>query len=255
MTDIRLIISDAEGCLIPGQGRPWDLDALAVVARYNRLARERGDLPPLTICSGRPVQFVDALGQAIGLFVPAACENGAVLFDPRRGRVEPLFTPEQREQMAGVRSVLEREFFGNGRGRLAVGKEACVSLVPFDPGEDIPALMQEVAAFLAGRLGLDGAELCFTHSAGAVDITPAGIDKGLGGRALATVLGLEPGQVLVIGDSHNDLPIMAWAGHVAAPANAIDAVRERAEYVSPQSCCAGVVDILCRFAGSPGEEW
>lgn len=250
-----MIISDAEGCLIPGRGRPWDLEALAAVAEHNRLARLHGDRPPLTICSGRPAQFVDALGQAIGLFVPAACENGGVLFEPRRGRVQPLFSAEQRERMARVRAVLEREFLGNGRGRLAVGKEACVSLVPFDPAEDIPALMREVAAFLRARLGREGEELFCTYSAGAVDITPAGVDKALGGRALAAALGLGPEQVLVIGDSYNDLPLMDWAGRVAAPANAIAEVRAKAGYVAPRNYCEGVVDILRRFTGMAGGDW
>ncbi len=251
--DIRLIITDAEGCLIPGRGQPWDLDGLAAVARYNRLARERGDLPPVTICSGRPAQFVDALGQAIGLHVPAACENGAIVFRPGDG-AEALFTPEQWERMFRVRFALDEEFVRNGRARLAVGKEACVSLVPADPGTDVPRLMREVAGFLARRLGMDGAELHFTYSAGAVDITPAGIDKGLGGRALAAALNLGPDQVLVIGDSHNDLPILEWAGRSAAPANAIEEVRGRVDYVAPEPFCAGVVDILRRFTGAPDRE-
>lgn len=256
---IRLIVSDAEGCVIPGLGRPWDLDVLAALARYNRLARASRDLPRFTIASGRPVQYVEALGHAIALDTPACCENGAVLFDPAAGRVEGLFTEAQRDLMARVRREMAAWLRGaagdgaGGRAWVAAGKEACVSLIPQAPDGGVERLLEAARARLRDRLGLGDDHLTFTSSAGAVDITPAGVDKGAGVRALAARLGIPMGEVLAIGDSLNDLPLFAVAGRVAAPANAHPEVRARAGYVASEPYGRGVLEILRRFV--PVQGW
>lgn len=250
---IRLIISDAEGCLIPGMGLPWDLEVLRELAAYNRLARGSRELPPLTILSGRPAQYVEALGQALGVFMPAGCENGAVILHPGGGRAEPRYDAAQREMMDAVRRILEEGFARGGRVRIPGGREVCVSLVPEPPPERpeaVAELCREAAAFVEARLGLGPDRLHFTHSAGAVDITPAGIDKGQGLRALADAYGCAPEEILGIGDARNDLPFLEAVGVAAAPANAAAEVRRRVAYVARAALGAGVVEIVARFTGA-----
>ncbi len=250
---IRLIVSDVEGCVIPGSGRPWDLEVLASLARYNRLARRAPGLPALTLASGRPVQYLEALGHAIDLDRPVCCENGAILFFPREGRAELLVGPAQVRLMAQVRRFLAEHFGRDGRARVAVGKEVCVSLIPLGGEETAAALLLEEARELIGaRLGLGDGDLVFTRSAGAVDITPAGVDKGRGVRALAERLGVDPAEILAIGDSLNDLPLLEAAGLACAPGNAEEAVRRRAAYVSPEPFGRGILDVLRRFAAPDG---
>lgn len=268
MASIGLIVSDAEGCVIPGRGRHWDLDVLAVLARYNQRVRREGGAR-LTLSSGRPLQYVEALGHAIALSAPACCENGAVLFFPEEGRREQLSTPLQRMMMEKVRDFLGEAFAE--RARVAAGKEACVSLIPRDsstdavpvpagvgkyeragliprePGEGVEDLWLQASASLREHLNLGEEELNFTYSAGAVDITPKGIDKGTGLNALAERLGLGRDEILGIGDSHNDIPMTERVGRFAVPANAIPDLRERADYVSPHSHGRGVVDILRHY--------
>lgn len=253
---IRLIVSDAEGCVIPGMGRPWDLDVLRALAEYNRMACESGEVPPLTLLSGRPAQYVEALGQAIGLFVPAGCENGAVIFHPGDGRAEPQYDAAQRDMMVAVRRVLEEAFARGGRVRVPTGREVCVSLVP-DPlprhPEAVAELCREAAAYVEARLGLGPDRLHFTHSAGAVDITPAGLHKGHGVLALARAFGCGPEEILGIGDAQNDLPFLSVVGVASAPANALPEVRERVAYVARAALGAGVLEIIARFTGAlPG---
>ncbi|MBX6376933.1 MAG: HAD-IIB family hydrolase [Clostridia bacterium] len=244
--NIRLIVSDVEGCLVPGGRSPWDLATLARLADYNRRARGRPDLPPLTVCSGRPAQYVEAVCQALHVFVPAICENGGVLLDPLAGRVQPLYDEAGRERMAAVRRSLA-EWYAPAGGRLATGKEVCVSLVPGRPaGADIAAFAAEVRERLTG-IGLGPDQVVVTYSAGAVDVTPAGIDKGSGLRALLAQLDIGADAVLGIGDGGNDLPLLALVGFRAAPANALPRVRAAVDYLSPHPVCAGVVDIIHRF--------
>lgn len=245
---LRLIVSDVEGCVIPGQGLPWDLEVLAALAEYNRRARQSPGQPALTLCSGRPAQYIEALCHAIDLTVPACCENGAVLYHPAQGRTEPLITGEQRERMTRVRGSVAAWCAGHDRARVAVGKEACVSLIPTARGYGVETLCADVRDWLADGLDLTGDDLNFTYSAGAVDITPAGVDKAAGVRTLATRLGIDSGEVLGIGDSHNDLPFLRIVGMACAPGNASPVVRALASYISPETYGRGVLDILRRFA-------
>src|ERR1051326_3286879 len=79
------VICDIDGCLAPEASHPMDAVGLARMAEHNRLAQERRDRPVVTLCSGRPEPFVEAICRLIGnSTVPAIAENGVWLFHPGR---------------------------------------------------------------------------------------------------------------------------------------------------------------------------
>ena len=58
-------------------------------------------------------------------------------------------------------------------------------------------------------------------------------------------------EVLAIGDSWNDLPMLRAAGLSACPANAVPEVKAIVDYVSPLTATRGVADILRWAAAYP----
>ena len=60
------VICDIDGCLAPETSTPIDAPGLARIAEHNRLAQEAGDRPVVTLCSGRPEPFVEAICRTIG---------------------------------------------------------------------------------------------------------------------------------------------------------------------------------------------
>jgi hydroxymethylpyrimidine pyrophosphatase-like HAD family hydrolase len=78
----------------------------------------------------------------------------------------------------------------------------------------------------------------------ALNIHPAGIDKGTGLRWLAQVTGLDLIDMGGVGDSAGDIDFLRLVGYPAAPANAIVEVKGMAGYVSAQPFAAGLQDIL-----------
>lgn len=92
----------------------------------------------------------------------------------------------------------------------------------FDGKGDLDSLYQDVKA-VAGTdafpsySGLDFIEL----AAGVVT-------KATALELLAEDLGLSPAEVACFGDNHNDLPMLQWAGHSFAMANATDDAKEAA---------------------------
>ncbi len=80
------------------------------------------------------------------------------------------------------------------------------------------------------------------------ELRAAGVDKGVGLRALRQALGIPKEKVLVIGDFLNDLPMFAEAGLKAAVANSHNDVIAAADYVSPLSNDQdAVAEIIERF--------
>lgn len=242
MQDFLLSISDLDGCLTPADGGPWNLNALRILADHNRAARRSG-LPVVTACTGRPIPYVEGLLQAIGGDMPAVCEGGAALYFPDTRRFELLVGAEDVRFM----DELRREagvLAGQTGGLIVPGKLVCTSLTP-PPGARVDAYFALVAEWLANELGpCWNARVNLTYSSSAVDLTPAGCDKGTGLRRLLELLGISPREVAGFGDGPNDLPWLSLCGFKAAPANAHAEVRRTVDYVSPFSEIDGFIDAL-----------
>jgi len=70
-------------------------------------------------------------------------------------------------------------------------------------------------------------------------------DKGKAVRMLLEERELDPSQALYMGDDITDLVAMAEVGHSAAPANAVEAVCEAADYVTARDGGHGAVREVC----------
>lgn len=65
-----------------------------------------------------------------------------------------------------------------------------------------------------------------------VDVTAAGVSKGAALLELAGLYGFSPENTLAMGDSHNDLSMLAACGVSVAPVNATDEVKSQVDFVS-----------------------
>ena len=66
-----------------------------------------------------------------------------------------------------------------------------------------------------------------------LEIMPSGVDKGLGLEKLAEHLGLNPEEVMAIGDGGNDVGMFQYAGTAIAMKNASDIAKAAAHRISP----------------------
>lgn len=123
-------------------------------------------------------------------------------------------------------------------GRCGImGRETHLLTHPFGPipkllciverAEDLPGFMEEAQEHFKGRLA-------FTRSwSDFAEAYRPGVNKGTALRALAEQMGLKKEEVLSIGDDMIDLPMIQEAGIGCAVANALDKVKQAADYVSP----------------------
>lgn len=239
---MRLIVFDIDGVLTDGETQPWDLELMALLAGLNRAARRDSQRPAVTLCSGRPAPYVDAMLQAIDGHLPGIFESGAGLYDPAGYRFLRHPSLGSGSQMREARLWLTRALVRPGHATIQPGKEYSLSLFPTEatPLAALEPLARQALGPLAERIDL----VC---SASCLNVMPAGIDKAGGLHFLSQVTGIPLTAMLAVGDSPVDGPMLLVVGYSAAPANASPAIRRLAQFVAPSPAAQGVREILTHF--------
>lgn len=238
---MKLIVLDADGVLSKGEAQPFDLSLLARLRELNRRARRGEAVPAVTLNTGRPSAYVEAVMQAIDGRLPALYESGAGLYFPEGYRFEtiPLLTAPHKAALQQVIDRVDQAIVQPGRAYWQPGKTVCYTLFAHPPLTiaDFTAEVQAIAAEVSDQFVVTPAVL-------ALNIHPAGIDKGTGLHWLADVTGIAPADMAGVGDSAGDVDFLQLVGHPAAPINATAEVKAVVQYVAPRADAAGLHDIL-----------
>ena len=86
---------------------------------------------------------------------------------------------------------------------------------------------------------------CVMSEPDCVDIYASGISKWNGIHRLARTEGIEPANIIAVGNYYNDLDMIENASIGIAVANAIDEVKEEADYIT---CCSNEEDVIAEIA-------
>jgi Cof subfamily protein (haloacid dehalogenase superfamily) len=261
----RLVASDLDGTLL-GSGGVLSERSIAAMR-----ALDASDIE-LVVVTGRPPRWLGVV-QELGLHGEAICANGALVCDLATGAVlsyRPMAVESAREVALALRRALpdvvfaveHEQGFGHEAGyrpRLAVPDDTTVAHV-----EDL--LVAPVTKLLARHDVLDSDALLdvargaieslatATHSSrgGLVEISALGVTKATALAGVCADRGVEREQVLAFGDMPNDLPMLEWAGHGVAVANAHPDVLAAADEVTGSNEEDGVAAFLERcFALTP----
>lgn len=86
-----------------------------------------------------------------------------------------------------------------------------------------------------------------------LDAVPSGVDKGTSLGFLLQDQGYKPSELIAVGDSYNDLSMIQLAGLGIAMANATEAVKRSADYVTTSNNEGGILHLLNKFILSPDQ--
>jgi len=96
------------------------------------------------------------------------------------------------------------------------------------------------------------AELSHSNSADSLlEIAAAGVSKASALTRVCAERGIASEDVIAFGDMPNDLPMLRWAGHAVAVANAHPELLAAADEVTTSNDEAGVARVLERLFGAP----
>lgn len=107
--------------------------------------------------------------------------------------------------------------------------------------EKVADLEKELASYYEGKLSIYRSEPFF------LEILPLGIDKAKRLEFLLNHLGMKREELMACGDGFNDLTMIQYAGMGVAMANAQDAVKAAADYVTSSNEEDGVAAVVEKF--------
>lgn len=81
----------------------------------------------------------------------------------------------------------------------------------------------------------------------ALDINAAGTSKHYAAQKLFEMIGVDRDQVVAVGDSYNDYPLLSACGTKVAMGNAVDELKEIADFIAPSQDEDGVVAVIEKY--------
>ena len=196
-----------------------DPAAIEVLKRLKETGRR------LILVSGRERDDLLRVFEDFDLFDRLVLENGAVIARPGESNVLLADPPPP----ALIEKLRER-----GVSPLSCGD---VIVSSWEPNETV--VLETIH-----ELGLEH-QVIFNK--GAVMVLPPGVNKATGFRAALEDLKLSPHNVVGIGDAENDGAFLNACGCAVAVANALPAIKERADVVTEGSRGDGVIEIAERL--------
>ncbi len=187
------------------------------------LERLRASGRRLILVTGREVDDLGDVFDRLDLFDLVVAENGAVLFDPD-SRDETVLCERAAERF--VRALRDR------------------GVSPLSVGRVIVATREPNQTFVLETISDLGLELEIIFNEGAVMVLPSGVNKATGLAAALAKLRLSAHNAVGIGDAQNDHAFMSICEASVAVANALPAVKERADLVTEGEHGEGVIELI-----------
>jgi hydroxymethylpyrimidine pyrophosphatase-like HAD family hydrolase len=190
---------------------------LAALSRF----KARGGA--LLLVTGRILPELQQVFPRLDVFDIVVAENGALLHWPKSGEVRALAAPPPATFVEKLES-------------LGVG--------PIQSGHCIVATWTPHEVTVLETIKQMGLELSIIFNKGAVMILPTSVNKASGLEAALAALSLSATQTIGVGDAENDLAFLKLCGLSVAVANALDSVKQAADWTTPAARGDGVAQVL-----------
>ncbi len=257
---IKLIASDMDDTLLNKECRISERNARAIKA-----AIAAGKI--FLIATGRMYASVRPFAEKLGLDVPLVTYNGALVKGSRSGKV----FYEHKMKLETAREVLayckkmgyylqfytgdsiyikeENEYSRmyskiSGIPTTAIGDnvfvtdEAPYKILVMSKAGEFAEMWENFAQVFQGKLDVTSSKDNF------LELMEPGVNKWEAVKSVAASYGITPQEIMCIGDSNNDIKMIANAGIGVAVANAKDNVRAHAKIVTASNDNDGVALVI-----------
>ncbi len=228
----KALIFDLDGTAIPNKPDGLPSDELVKVIR--KLKKN------LKICAatGRPLYNSKPILRKLGLTDPCIISGGTQLVDPTTERVlwEKDMDKSQVEEIMAITSKYPYQVFFSDEKTSALGKDKKIK-----GAERIIYIMSvekietEIILEKLAKIPNITAHKVISWSPGCFDIhiTHSEATKEYSLHVLLEILGVNKSEVVVAGDSNNDLPLFEIANYKIAMENGSEELKAKADFIAP----------------------
>ena len=198
-------------------------DGRCAPSTVEALKRVRASGRKLILATGRQLPELQEIFPEHSMFDRIIAENGAILYRPEGQDCKALADPPP--------PVFVEELRRRGVNPLSVGQSIVATWHPHE------TTVLDVIRDL-------GLELQVIFNKDAVMVLPSGVNKATGLKAALKELHLSPHNAVGVGDAENDHVFLGMCECSVAVANALPALKERADLVTAGSHGAGVEELI-----------
>jgi len=229
---IKLFVADLDGCIsFPFQSPDWE--AFSKIRELNIQSKKEKGIPHLTICTGRPLPYVEAVAQMLDVGLPFIFESGGGLYDAKTNKLTwaDAFNENTRKIIEDLKHWLRKDIITNYEGTIPeFAKQTDVGLINPDPAA-CKAMYDDIKDYVENRY--DFFEIHYTDVS--VNVILKDSNKGAGLLKLSELTGFSLDEIAYIGDGTNDIPALKKAHMPFAPLNARDETKNVATVIDDEA--------------------
>jgi HAD superfamily hydrolase (TIGR01484 family) len=244
----KLLLLDIDGTTVAS-----DREALPSKRVIEAVEKAQGKIK-VAFVTGRPLDLAQSVIDVLGLEGPSVFNGGAEVIDVTSGKILQSQELDVVTLQELVRLALPFDYsIHTDESQYADALKAPEDVISPTAKLLIRAVEMSDAIYLLEQLnGVPSAAAHPTTSWEGGDVVDIHIThehatKRYGAERLITLFGLTKEQVIAVGDSHNDVPLLEAAGLKVAMGDAPDEVKQLADYVAPSLANDGVADVIERF--------
>ncbi len=229
---ITYFVLDLDGCLT----YPFETPDWQSITKIRELQLQSGKdrcIPSLSLCTGRPLPYAEAVAQWMGIRDTIIFESGGGFFHPITNELtwSPHFTEDIARRSREIREWFANDVISRFPGMmLEFTKHTDVGMVHTDADE-----ISRVFEIAHEKIESEYPEFEVHQTGVSVNIIVRACNKASGLRFLAGRLGVDADEIAYIGDSTGDLMALDWVGAPLAPSNAISEVKARARVMNGEA--------------------
>lgn len=236
---IKLFITDLDGCMsMPWESPDWKI-ALQIKELISQSKTEQS-IPSMTICSGRPMPYIEAISQWFGMEQPMIFESGGGIYDMQTNELiwHPTFDEAREQELDAIKKYLYDEFINRIPGTIPeFAKRTDIGIINQKP-EIIHRIYPDILEWVQNNH--PDFEAHYTDAS--INVISKSTNKGEGIKQLSEYMNIKLSEMAYIGDTGGDLPGLTIVGRSYAPKNAKEYVRERVDFALESSVTEAVLE-------------
>ncbi|GAB5409646.1 MAG: Cof-type HAD-IIB family hydrolase [Balneolaceae bacterium] len=223
---IKLFISDLDGCMTDPFITP-DWGAYTQIRALNLASNKDHSVPPLSICTGRPMPYAEAQAQILGIRIPFVFESGGGMYDVAENKLtwSPALTDQAKREVLEIKEWSKEHLIKPNKSAIPEFAKFTDIGIIHQETPLIDELYEKSVEYISKNY-----ELFEVHKTEvSVNIILKKANKGEGIKMLCEHFGLQLEEVAYIGDSSGDIPGLKIVGMPFAPSNAAQITKDVAE--------------------------